>query len=270
MESGVLNSTLLDHELHLPLIGLIVVLLLVGLVTPALPAGRNGVAWLMTWVACVAIAAMLPPWTGFPLTALLSGTTCFMAAALTHVNHAAAIEPWLDRLHAGADGAPGRPVVRWLLNVPRNTIGWPYQLLNLARSHSGRFVVAIVGLSLATLPPSWSAWLLPYMVLLTWAMLRVERLVQFFSFKALVPGNEAQPKLGWAGLAGLVLWLPWALMCLLLNDAVAGRLGLAPATHPLEAAVVHLWLGLGLPYLGLVALMRLRVTQVPTAQAAAS
>lgn len=92
------------------------------------------------------------------------------------------------------------------------------------------------------------------------AMLRLENLVHFFAFHALVPGEHSQPRLGWAGLALLALWLPWALFCLSDNNLIMQWLGFTRASDPIEFTVVRTWIGLVLPYLSLWGLMRLRLT----------
>jgi hypothetical protein len=255
LESGALEETLLRISMNIPLalVALILLALLIGLVAPPVPPGQPNSGWFATWIACVAIVALCPLFAGYPITAALAGTSWFMAAVLVHTLYGEAIERRYDELAQRTDGTPRRPALRTAWMLARYSIGWPYLLLNLSHTQSARFVLALVVASLLVLPSGWSAWLLPFMVLLAVAVLRVDSLVQFFAFNALVPADQAWPRLGWMGLAGFALWLPLALLCLLQGDAVASTLR-----------------GLVLPYGALSLLRRWGVAKMASTQAAPS
>ena len=129
-------------------------------------------------------------------------------------------------------------------------------MLNLSQTRSARFVILVVAAGIFTLPTGWDRWLLPYTVLLTVAVLRVDSLLRFFSINAFVPDARSQPALGWAGLVGMLLWAVWGVAWGAEGAAMAAWLGLPAPSQSASAMALAVLLALVLPWLALALLRR--------------
>ena len=253
---GVMEEALTRWNAYRALAGVITLAALVGMILPPRPAVGVNAAWLATWVACVAGLVALPPAGPLLVTFALLGTTWYGAAALVFTLYGPAIEhrheealanatsPWQRRLRHAA----------WMLG--KLSLGWPYTLLNLSQTRSARFVILVVAAGIFTLPTGWDRWLLPYTVLLTVAVLRVDSLLRFFSINAFVPDARSQPALGWAGLVGMLLWAVWGVAWGAEGAAMAAWLGLPAPSQSASAMALAVLLALVLPWLALALLRR--------------
>lgn len=238
-------------------LALLMVLTLVGLFLPALPATIASPVFPAILLLCIVSTRALPWFAHLPITAFYVGGAWFMACCLAHTLYGDAIESaWYafkeTNFNRRAQGQPSglRQLLGVALGVVRGTLALPYRLMVGCVVQSPRFVAAVIFLSFIALPSPYRVLQLPATLFAALFAEWLSRVVFHSSVVALVPEQQRPAWQGWLRLGWLMLWMLWLMVYWAHGPRLDALAGLPPSLSTEESASRLFVAAFCLPWLG--------------------